>query len=134
VTSTEVQPVDPFDLPEWLGEQEVTWSADAGLRTGHAVAGTLTGPGAEPLPCDLLAVDVAYPLPVADTALRHDAHQAWRYGEVHLVSVDGRLTLAIPGTAFTADLALDAIGRLARAVGASAERYAVHLRIGAPKR
>ena len=33
--------VDPFDLPDWLGTDEVTWSADAGLRTGHHVRGNL---------------------------------------------------------------------------------------------
>ncbi|HEU5036984.1 MAG TPA: hypothetical protein VFT70_08260 [Nocardioides sp.] len=126
-------PVDPFDLPEWLGEEDVTWAAESGLRTGYAVPGVLTGAGHDPFACDLLAVDEAYPVPVADEKARHDAHQAWRHGQVHLVSVDDRLTLAVPGTGFTADLALDALGRLAKAVGASGERYAVLLRIGASK-
>ena len=31
--------VDPFDLPEWLGEADVTWTAETGLRSGHAVPG-----------------------------------------------------------------------------------------------
>ena len=34
-------PVDPFDLPDWLGVAEVTWSALGGLRTGYAVPGEL---------------------------------------------------------------------------------------------
>ncbi|WP_395692020.1 hypothetical protein [Nocardioides sp.] len=123
--------VDPFDLPDWLGEEEVTWSADAGLRTGHAVPGRLSGSGHQPVPCDLLAVDVAYPRPVADQDVRHDAHQAWRHGQVLLVRPSDRLTLAVPGTRFTADLALDALARLAKAVGASPDRYSVLLRIGA---
>ena len=38
--------------------------------------------------------------------------------------------LAAPGTRFDPDLVLDALGRLARAVGAHAERYAALLRIG----
>ena len=42
-------PVDPFDLPEWLGEDDVTWAAESGLRTGYAVPGVLTGAGHEPL-------------------------------------------------------------------------------------
>jgi hypothetical protein len=128
-----VTPVDPFDLPEWLGEDDVTWAAESGLRTGYAVPGVLTSAGHPPLPCDLLAVDEAYPVPVADEKVRHDAHQAWRHGQVLLVGVDDRLTLAVPGTGFTADLVLDALARLAKAVGASAEHYTVLLRIGASK-
>jgi hypothetical protein len=65
--------------------------------------------------------------------VRHDAHQAWRYGQVLLVSVDDRLTLAVPGTRFDADLVLDAMSRLAKAVGASPEHYTVLLRIGVSK-
>jgi hypothetical protein len=97
------------------------------------VPGVLTSDGHQPLPCDLLAVDEAYPVPVADELVRHDAHQAWRHGQVLLVGVDDRLTLAVPGTGFTADLVLDALARLAKAVGASAEHYTVLLRIGASK-
>lgn len=126
--------VDPFDLPEWLGAGDVTWSADSGLRAGHHVTGTVSGSDCS-LPCDLLAVDEAYPVPVAPDATRLRVHQAWRHGQVCLVEgksgVDGhRLTLAVPGTSFTADLVLDVISRLAKAVGASPDRYAVSLRIG----
>lgn len=131
--TTDPATVDPFDLPEWLGESDVTWSADAGLRTGSTVAGRLDAAGHPTLPCDLLAVDEAFPLPVAPDATRQRVHQAWRHGEVLLVERSGRLTLAVPGTTFTADLVLDAIGRLARSVGASADHYAVHLRIGVEK-
>lgn len=122
--------IDPFDLPDWLGVADVTWSADAGLRSGAAVRGELAAEGHDPMPCDLFAVDEAFPRPVAADDVRILAHQAWRHGEVHLVRRDDRLTLAVPGTAFSADLALDAVARLARAVGASAERYSVRLRIG----
>lgn len=125
-----MSPLDPFDLPDWLGTAQVTWSARDGLHTGHLVAGLLEAAGVEPVACDLLAVDEAYPAPVAGDEVRHSAHQAWRHGEVHLVDRSGRLTIAVPGTAFTADLVLDALDRLARAVGASAERYAALLRLG----
>ena len=125
----ELTALDPFELPEWLGEADVTWTAEAGLRSGYAVPGHLAG-GSDLLPCDLLAVDVAYPQPVARDAVRRDAHQAWRNGQVLLVDAADRLTLAVPGTGFTADLVLDAMGRLAKAVGASAEHYSVRLRIG----
>lgn len=122
--------VDPFDLPDWLGEADVTWAAASGLRTGHHVAGQLTTPGQDGVSCDLLAVDEAYPVPVADDVTRLRAHQAWRHGQVLIVRYDARLTLAVPGTGFTADLVLDALSRLAKAVGASAEHYTARLRIG----
>ncbi|MBB6625833.1 hypothetical protein H5V45_00735 [Nocardioides sp. KIGAM211] len=124
--------LDPFDLPDWLGESEVTWTPDVGLRTGHHVRGRLTSEdGHEPVPCDLLAVDEAYPSPVADDQARLRAHQAWRHGQILLATYDGRLTLAVPGTGVSADGVLDALSRLAKAVGASPERYAARLRIGA---
>ena len=134
--------IDPFDLPDWLGTHDVVWRADVGLRTGHLVRGRLTAGDedvTEEVVCDLLAVDEAYPVPVVDDASRLRVHQAWRHGQVvvgHLASGgdasgdDVRLVLAVPGTGFGPDLVLDALGRLARAVGAHAERYAALLRIG----
>ena len=128
--ATAVAPVDPFDLPDWLGTAPVTWQAESVLRGEPCVQGCLGEPGGQRLPCDLLAVDEAFPQPVADDATRHAAHQAWRHGQVHLGDRDERLCLLVPGTCFTADRLLDALGRLARAVGASPDRYAAHLRIG----
>ena len=122
--------VDPFDLPEWLGEGEVTWTPECGIHDGHLVAGWLSGGEADRLPCALLAVDEAYPAPVADDELRHQTHQAWRHGQVHLVTYAGGLTLAVPGTSFTADLVLDVLARLAKAVGARPESFSVLLRLG----
>lgn len=128
--------VDPFDLPEWLGESEVTWTPEVGVRTGHLVTGRLSADdrGAHELACDLLAIDEAYPAPVADDQTRLHAHQAWRHGQILLVEQERRLTLAVPGTGFTADLVLDALSRLAKAVGASPDRYAARLRIGVESR
>ena len=126
--------LDPFDLPDWLGTADVTWTAETGVRAGHHVAGRLHADGTDvtggDLPCDLLAIDEAYPLPVASDDVRKRAHQAWRHGQILILEHESRPTLAVPGTAFTADLVLDAVGRLARAVGASPERYSVRLRIG----
>src|SRR5206468_10798574 len=58
-------PVDAFDLPGWLGEQEVRWTALSSLGTA-LVTGRLDAPGddAEAIDCDLLACDLAYPQPV----------------------------------------------------------------------
>lgn len=132
-----VADVDPFDLPAWLGEDEVTWSAASGLRSGHCVTGELSTSDGEPLACDLLAVDDAYPQPVADETVRARAHQAWRHGQVLLISRhvagESRLTLAVPGTRFDADRVLDALARLAKAVGGSADRYTARLRIGSAR-
>jgi hypothetical protein len=122
--------VDPFDLPEWLGEGEVTWTPEGGIHDSHLVAGALTGGDGQSLPCSLLAVDEAYPKPVADDDLRHRTHQAWRHGQVLLVSYDDRLALAVPGTAFTAELVLETLARLAKAVGTQPESFSVLLRLG----
>lgn len=130
--------IDPFDLPEWLGTDDVVWRADAGLRTGHLVRGRLTtdptNPGASDDPaeivCDLLAVDEAYPAPVVDDATRLRVHQAWRHGQVVIGEHGSRMVLAVPGTRFGPELVLEALSRLARAVGARAERYAALLRLG----
>ena len=125
--------IDPFDLPEWLGTGDVVWRADEGLQTGHLVRGRLS---AEPsddsreIVCDLLAVDEAYPAPVVDDATRLRVHQAWRHGQVVIGEHGSRMVLAVPGTRFGPELVLDALGRLARAVGARAERYAALLRLG----
>ncbi|MDP3889682.1 hypothetical protein [Nocardioides sp.] len=127
-------PLDPFELPEWLGSGEVTWSASEGVLAGPLVRGRLTGPREEELGCDLLAVDAAFPVPVTDDVVRRAAHQAWHHGQVHLLGVEDRLTLTVPGAEFTADRVLDAVGRLALAVAARPESYAVWLRIGAASR
>jgi hypothetical protein len=54
----------------------------------------------------------------------------WRHGEVLLASDGPRLLLAVPGTRVDTDAALEAVGRLARAVGARPGSYAVRLRVG----
>jgi hypothetical protein len=126
--------VDPFDLPEWLGECEVTWEAARGLAAGHRVAGALSATGHEPFPCDLLAVDDAYPEPVASDAVRIRVHQVWRHGEVLVASDAGRVLLAVPGTRLDAETVLEAVGRLGKAVGARPGSYAVRLRVGSTDR
>ncbi len=125
-----VEPVDPFDLPDWVGEGTVTWRASSSLGGTHLLTGELHGgsPGAT-LVCDVLACDPAYPLPVLSEAWRHDAHQAWALGEMLLVEYDGRLTLVVPGTVVTVEPTLEAVRRLARAVGSKPDRFTVALRL-----
>ena len=119
---------DPFDLPDWLGTDAVTWTALSSVRGAQRITGSLSGAGGE-LPCDLLAADVAYPQPLLDDRWRRQAHQAWEFGQVLLVTYDRRLTLAVPGTAYSADGTLETIGRLAKALGVPAARFTVRLRL-----
>jgi hypothetical protein len=123
-----VSEADPFDLPDWLGTREVTWTARSSVRGEHLISGELTA-GDGGLRCDLLAADQAFPQPVLDDGWRRQVHQAWTHGQVLLLEYDGRLTLAVPGTAFTADRALEAIGRLAKAVGVKPGRFLAALRL-----
>ena len=127
-TNPDVRAVDPFDLPEWLGTGEVTWTALTSVHGGHRVEGVLSADGGT-LGCDLLGADEAFPVPVLDDDWRRKTHQAWTHGQVLLVDYEGRLTLAVPGTSFTADRALEAVGRLAKAVGVKPARFVAALRL-----
>ncbi len=124
----DVSEVDPFELPEWLGTSDVVWTARSSVRGAHRVTGHLSGPD-EQIPCDLLAADHAYPQPVLDESWRRSAHQAWTHEQVLLVGYDGRLTLAVPGNEFTADLVLETLARLAKAVGVSPAQFVASLRL-----
>ena len=123
-----VSAADPFELPEWLGTEPVTWTAQTGVRGAHWITGCL-GAGEERLPCDLMAADVAYPQPLLADEWRRAAHQAWEHGQVLLLQYDGRLTLAVPGTAYSADGTLETLSRLAKAVGVPAARFTVCLKL-----
>jgi hypothetical protein len=125
--------LDPFDLPEWLGAADVVWRSDEALRSGHLVAGMLRNSAEDQLPCTLLAVDEAYPAPVVADDVRTKAHQSWRHGQVLLVERSQTLTLAVPGRRFDAELVLEAMTRLAKAVGAPPEDWAVLIRLGAAR-
>jgi len=128
VADRQVAGVDPFDLPDWLGTEEVTWAATSSVRGEPRVTGELTGDDCS-LVCDLLAADQAFPAPVLPEDWRSRAHQAWTYGQVLLLDDEGRLTLAVPGSAFSADLALETLARLARGVGVEPRRFSVRLRL-----
>lgn len=128
----QVAAADPFELPDWLGTGPVTWTALSSVRGAGHITGSLAGAGAGAdgeLACDLMAADVAYPQPLLDEGWRRQAHQAWELGQVLLVTCDGRLTLPVPGTAYSADGTLETIGRLAKALGVPASRFTVCLRL-----
>jgi hypothetical protein len=117
--------VDPFDLPDWLGIEPVTWAATTALTSGPLVAGELTGRSGQVEVLDLLACDAAYPRPVLGENDRHQAHQAWQFGEVLLVAYAGRTTAAMPGSSFDANQACEVIRRVAKALGANQASFTV---------
>lgn len=133
MTSMQVADLDPFDLPDWLGEGPVSWATDHGL-SGHLVTGHLTGTPGQTLPCDLLAVDQAYPAPVLDEATRTRVHQAWQHGQVLLLTREGHATVAAPGTAWPPDRVLEALTRLARSVGSDPSSWTAQLALSRPPR
>jgi hypothetical protein len=126
---TSCSEVDAFDLPEWLGTDPVTWAAVGPLQSGIVPGVLSSDTSGVQLACDLMAGDVAYPVAVVDEQTRIQIHQSWRHGQVHVVRRGDRLTLAAPGTDFTAPRVLDAVGRLAKAVGAPPDHFAVRLRV-----
>jgi hypothetical protein len=123
-----VSAADPFELPEWLGTDPVTWTARSRVRGAQRITGCLAG-GAARLACDLMAADVAYPQPLLDDDWRRQVHLAWEHGQVLLLTYDDRLTLAVPGTAYSADGTLETISRFAKAVGVPAGRFTVCLQL-----
>jgi hypothetical protein len=130
-----VTDLDPFDLPDWLGRDDIRWEADAGLRGSHLVPGELRHEGGrDRLACALMAVDEAFPAPVVPDDVRSRAHQAWHHGQVLLVDRERTLTLAVPGRRFDAELVMEALARLAKAVGGSPDEWVVLLRIGTARR
>ena len=54
---------------------------------------------------------------------------SWTLGQVLLLEYDGRLTLAVPGTAYSADGALETISRFAKAMGVRPGHFTVTLRL-----
>lgn len=125
--------VDPFDLPEWLGVEEVEWRAAGGGRPGreHRLGGELRF-GDERLPCEVLGVDEAFPAPVMTDAVRVRTHQAWRFGSVVVLQEPGAagVAVAVPGRRVDPSTVFEALARLARAVGADPAHWSVRWRLG----
>ncbi len=116
--------VDAFDLPDWLGTDPVTWRAEGILAGGPRVTGRLMS-GERSQPLDLVGVDAAYPRSVCSSAQRHDAHQAWHFGQVLLLESEGRVAAAVPTVTFDANLAVETIHRVAKALGAPSANFTV---------
>lgn len=119
---------DPFELPEWLGTEPFTWSPDGPLAES-CVRGTLAGCSGATMPLDLVCADAAYPVATAAPPVRHDAHQAWHFGQVLVVAAGGRAGVALPASALDADLACEALRRFAMAVGVPSGSVSIVLRL-----
>jgi hypothetical protein len=66
---------------------------------------------------------------VLEEKWRGAAHRAWQLEETLLLEYDGRLTLVVPGTSVGVEDALEAVRRLAKAVGAPSDRFTVAIRL-----
>jgi hypothetical protein len=117
--------VDAFDLPDWLGTSLVGWHSTSPIDGAARVSGQFRNHGASSQDLDLLAVDAAFPLPVCPDPERRLAHRSWHYGEVVLLRIDGRIAAGVPGRCFDANLACEALRRVARSVGADPARFSV---------
>ena len=121
-------PADPFDLPDWLGDEPLRWSTVA-TESSALIEGVLSGESGRAEALDLLCADVAYPEPVLDESLRHDTHQAWHFGEVLVLARGRRHALAIPTTRWDAETVCEALRRFAKAVGVPPNHISVVLRL-----
>ena len=119
---------DPFDLPDWLGAEELRWTTkDTGPTAG--IVGVLTGSGDHAVGLDMVCADIAYPAAVLPEQLRHDAHQAWHFGQVLLLERDGRYAVAVPTAGWDADTGCEAMRRFAKAIGVPPSQLSVVLRL-----
>lgn len=121
-----VEEFDAFDLPDWIGIEDVTWHAESALSATPHVRGVLASASAEQQ-FDLLAVDAAFPQVVCPADQRRLVHRSWEHGQVDLVRIEGRVAAAAPATRFDPNIACEAIRRVAKAVGSTPARFTVIL-------
>ena len=126
-----VTTLDAFDLPDWLGEGEVTWTSDDVTRSG-SLGGRLPAGRRRRRGTRATCSPSTRPTRPRWSTSRSAPLRTrpGRHGQVLLLDRDGRAALAVPGTSFTADRVLDAVTRLAKAVGAAPASYSVRLRLG----
>ena len=115
---------DPFELPDWLGRDDLIWSLDGPL-TGAQVRGTLRGSTGHELALDVICADVAYPAPVVCELVRRECHLSWHHGEVQLLQDGAGRGLGVPVVSVDADRACEALRRFARAVAVDPVRVRV---------
>lgn len=126
----EPEPVDPFDLPEWLGEGAVMWQPEVPIGSPFIPARlTAQSEAAESMACDLVACDRAYPQPTLPEPTRREAHVQWSREQVLLVRIHDRLTLVCPGIDVEVETALECLRRLAKAVGAPSSHFTAAIRL-----
>lgn len=123
---------DPFDLPDWLGEHDLTWRADSSIG-GPCAPGVLCASEELRLPLLVLGADTAFPQAVVSPSVRTAVHQAWTYSQVALLwasdSTAGSYALAVPSTTMDVDLVCTALRRFAKAIGIAPSRVSVHIRL-----
>ncbi len=128
----EVEPelVDPFDLPEWLGEGEVVWEPEEPIGSPF-VPGHLTARTSESatMACDMVACDRAYPEPALPERIRRESHVQWSREQVLMIRIDDRLTLVCPGIDVEVESALECLRRLAKAVAAPSSNFTAAIRL-----
>ena len=126
----DVTRVDAFDLPEWVGEQHLVWRPDVAVGS-PLVTGMLSAADGdhEPMACDLLACDRAYPEPALPEQWRREAHCQWALQQVLLVEIGARTTLVCPGVDVEVETALETLRRLAKSVGVPSSRVTAALRL-----
>lgn len=118
---------DAFEMPDWVGTEPVTWRSLEALDVGPLITGELRGESGSTQALDLLAADVAYPMVMCSETERHDAQQAWQFGEIIMLGIDDRVAAVVPTRRFDANLACEALRRVAKAVGADVSSFWVSL-------
>jgi hypothetical protein len=122
------QVADPFDLPEWLGEHDLTWTADSSIG-GPSASGALRGRDGSCLPLAVLGADEAFPVPTVAEAVRTQVHQAWRYGQVALLAAGSSYAVAVPAITVDVGLVCEALRRFAKAIGIDPDRIRVLVKL-----
>ena len=119
---------EPFELPDWLGHDDLVWSLDGPLAAAQ-VRGTLRGAGEHQLRLDIVCADAAYPAPVVPELIRRECHLSWHHGQVMVLANAVSHALGVPVSDLDADTACEALRRFAAAIAVDVERVRVLIRL-----
>ena len=122
------QRADPFELPDWVGQEDLTWSLDGPLSAAQ-VRGTVHGAEEHQIGLDIVCADVAYPAPVVPELMRRECHLSWHHGQVLVLANAVSHALGVPVSALDADTACEALRRFAAAIAVDLERVRVLIRL-----